>query len=254
MVDAADDWTIGYFDDWYMQLLGFPPDEISDREVDSLCNLLQPPPARVLDAACGPGRHASRLAARDYDVVGLDSSAYFCGLLRDAAAARGVNVDVIEADLREIACDGQFDAVLNLQTAWGYYDDDENQRGLNAMGAALRPGGILALELAHRDGLLAGYAPRDWKVLEDGTIIWAERSFDPVAGVNTAVHRWRHPDGKSGQRHHRLRLYTATELDRMLRAVGLVAEAWYSGFALTPLTRDARRVLVIARKPASVDC
>lgn len=40
----------------------------------------------------------------------------------------------------------------------------------------------------------------------------------------------------------------------MLRAAGLVPESWYSGFALTPLTRDARRVLAIARKPAFVDC
>ncbi len=48
--------------------------------------------------------------------MGIDSSLYFCGLLRRAASGRSVAVEVVEADLREIPYRAEFDAVLNLHT------------------------------------------------------------------------------------------------------------------------------------------
>jgi SAM-dependent methyltransferase len=243
-----DDWTTGFFDEWYIQLFGFPNDEVSDADVAALRQLLPEPPARVLDAACGVGRHSLRLARLGYDVVALDSSSILLGLLRDAASEAGLAVEVVESDLREIPFEEEFDAVLNLQTAWGYYDDHENQRGLDRMARALRDDGLFIQEIAHRDWIVAHFLPKHWQVLADGTIVWIERAFDPVAGVTAASHRWRRPDGSSGERRHRLRLYTATEIDWMLQAAGLHAEAWYAGLSLEPFTLGARRLAVAARR------
>jgi len=45
-----------------------------------------------------------------------------------------------------------------------------------------------------------------------------------------------------------VRVYTATELDRMLRAAGLVPTAWYGGFDLEPLQFRSRRLLVASER------
>ena len=242
------DWTEGYFDELYLELFGFPDAERTDVEITALRTLLPDPPARVLDAACGVGRHAIRLAAAGYDVVGLDSSDLFLERARAAAQDAGVAIDLVHGDIHEIPYASDFDVVLNLNTAWGDYDDAENQRALQSMAHTLRPGGTFVLEIAHRDSLVGRYTPHDWSEMSDGTLVVQLREFDAVAGVNTVTHRWQSTDGAQHERTHRLRVYTATEIDLMLRGAGLVPQGWYAGFTLQPLTFDARRLLVAASK------
>ena len=165
------DWTVGYFDEMYLELFGFPDDARSDFEVAALRKVLRDPPARVLDAACGVGRHSVRLAAAGYEVVGLDSSELFLERATRTAATAGVGVEFVHADLRTMAYQSRFDVVLNLLTAWGYYDNDENQQALQSMADALRPGGRFVLEIAHRDSLVARYTARDWSEISDGTLV-----------------------------------------------------------------------------------
>src|ERR1700680_3645205 len=94
-----DDWTVGFFDDPYTQLFPFPGAEQTADEVEALSRLLPPSPARILDVACGPGRHAVRLAGRGHRVVGIDSSTSFLETARGAAADLGVEVEFIQADM-----------------------------------------------------------------------------------------------------------------------------------------------------------
>jgi SAM-dependent methyltransferase len=74
---AADDWTVGFFDDPYTQLFPFPGAAQTDEEVNALLEVLPPSPARILDVACGQGRHAVRLARSSFQVTGVDTSATF---------------------------------------------------------------------------------------------------------------------------------------------------------------------------------
>ena len=248
MTQPPSDWTGGYFDELYLELFGFPDADRTAVEITALLTLLPDPPARVLDAACGVGRHAIRLAAAGYDVVGLDSSHLFLERARAGAQDVAVAIDLVHGDIRELPYGSDFDAVLNLNTAWGYYDDAENQRALQSMADALRPGGLFVLEIAHRDSLVGRYTPHDWSEMSDGTLVVQLRDFDAVGGVNTVTHRWQGRDGAQHERTHRLRVYTATDIDRMLRAAGLFPQDWCASFTLQPLTFDARRLLVVAVK------
>ena len=171
--------------------------------------------------------------------------------MRATADDAGVAIELVHGDIREIPNEADFDVALNLSTAWGYYDDAENQRALQSIADALRPGGLFALELGHRDSLVGRYVPRDWSELGDGTLVAQLREFDAVAGVNTVTHQWMDRQGTRHERTHRIRLYTATDLDRMLRAAGLVPQAWYAGFTLLPFTFDVCRLLVVAVKTAT---
>jgi SAM-dependent methyltransferase len=89
---------------------------------------------RVLDAPCGPGRIAGRLAARGCAVVGIDDSELMLDLARDAFP----DVRFERVDLRELSYQAEFDAVVNWFTSFGYFDPAINDALLAAFARALR--------------------------------------------------------------------------------------------------------------------
>src|SRR5215472_2918927 len=112
-----------YYDVWFRR--GASPE--AGRTAAEVAFLVQtlalPPGAALLDLACGQGRHAIALAQRGYRVTGLDLSASHLALARQAAAAEGVAVTWVEADMRALP-PGPFDAVINLFSAFGYLESD----------------------------------------------------------------------------------------------------------------------------------
>jgi tagatose-1,6-bisphosphate aldolase len=74
-----------------------------------------------------------------------------------------------------------------------------------------------------------------------------EREFDSLSGVLTVRSTWRRGT-RSGDREHRLRLYTATRLSELFAAAGLVVEQAFDGFNDRPLSRTSSEMLLVARK------
>lgn len=145
--------------------------------------------------------------------------------------------------------DYRFDAAINLFSAFGYFmDEAENQKVLHGVYRALKPGGKSLIEVMPRDRLAKIFTSRDRHDMPDGTLVWNERKFDLVKGVNTQRSRFLTPDGKRGRRGPSLRIYTATELDRMLCAAGLQTVSAWGGFDLSPYTIHSR-LLMLAQKP-----
>ncbi len=103
----------------------------------------------VLDVGCGPGRHALALAAQGLDVTGVDASPDFITLARDAAAAAGLPARFHVADVRGLAFEDEFDAVLCLcQGGFGLLGGRDDVPVFRQLVQALRPGGLLALTAA----------------------------------------------------------------------------------------------------------
>jgi 2-polyprenyl-3-methyl-5-hydroxy-6-metoxy-1,4-benzoquinol methylase len=106
-------------------------DARSDAETETIRRLAElEPGARVLDAPCGHGRIANRLARTGAHVTGVDITEPFLAIARNQAAEWGVEVDYRVGDMRELGFDGEFDVVLNWFTSFGYWDDDTNRRVL----------------------------------------------------------------------------------------------------------------------------
>src|SRR5262249_18993816 len=91
------DWTDDYFcASTYLELHPFPDAETTDSEVAALVRMLPTAPCRVLDVACGPGRHAIRLARRGFERVGLDAAAQSLAAARDEDARMQSGATFIE--------------------------------------------------------------------------------------------------------------------------------------------------------------
>jgi SAM-dependent methyltransferase len=248
-MNMSGDWTRGYFDEPYEQLHPFPDETQTAEEVEALAGLLPAPPTRVLDVACGRGRHAVALARRGFDVVGVDTSPAFLAAARGTAPERAI--EFIEGDMRDLAFDREFDAAVSMFTAWGYFDDVTNEDVLRRIAQSLRPDGTFVMQIVQRDWLVRNYRPQGWAQLDDGSFVVQDRTFDQVSGTNRVISRWRTLSGEARERWHQIRVYTPTEVDGMLRRVGLLPTGWFGGFSLQPLALDSRWMVVVAQRDQS---
>ena len=204
------------------------------------------PGDEVLDLACGHGRLAIPLAEMGIRVTGLDRSEGFLRRARDEAARRGVAVDFVLGDMRRLPWRDRFDAVYNVFTSFGYFSDADNQRVLEEVARALRPGGRFLLETQNRDALLGSLVPFNVVERGDDFLIDAHH-YDPVRG-RIYTRRAMVRDGRVRRGQFFVRLYTPPELAAMLRRAGLELEGFYDETG-APLGPRSRRIVVVARRP-----
>lgn len=205
--------------------------------------------SRVLDVACGQGRHAHLLAEAGYRVEGLDYS----GPLLEIARRRGTSpiLHYTRGDMRRMPSrwSGKFDAVVNLFTSFGFFTDPrDDARVIAGFARVLTPGGTLVWHGGSRDGVMAKFLSRDWWETADGTIVAHQRSFDPLSGILSIESTWRGAGKKPGRRQHRIRLFTASRLAELCADAGLIVEYAFDGFKDRPLTRRSSEMMLVARK------
>src|ERR1041385_6420774 len=110
------------------------PEAATAEEADFIVGSLDVPPGgTVLDAPCGRGRLALPLTARGLRVTGLDYSKDEIAAARAAASARGLTVDWVQGDVRELPWQNQFDGAYCFGNSFAYFDDSGNTRLLQGV-------------------------------------------------------------------------------------------------------------------------
>ncbi len=103
-----------------------------------------PKGGRVLDLACGAGRHSVELHGLGYEVIGIDLADES---IEEARSLEREGLEFFVHDMRALYWDSYFDAVLNLFTSFGYFHSaEDDQRTINSVRDALRPGGFFVLD------------------------------------------------------------------------------------------------------------
>jgi SAM-dependent methyltransferase len=235
------DWFEEYFGEEYLLLYPHRDAEDAERLVELLCRTVALRPGwRVLDVACGTGRHGAAFRARGARVIGLDLSQQL--LHRAVGTAR---LPVIRSDVRRIPVrPGSMDFTVNLFTSFGYFNlDAEHARALGEMVATLRRGGFFAL-----DFLNAARVPADLVASETGEL----------GGRPVQIHRWLDPAGQyvfksittddGGRRFvERVRLFTAGELERLLLGAGCRVTHRLGDYDGGALHADSPRVILVGQ-------
>ena len=245
--------------DWWKTFFtrsGFPIAELTltrhtEAEVRELARVMPVARgARILDVACGMGRHSLRLAARGYRVTGLDYSSYYLAQARAAARRKRLRVDFVRGDMRRLPFVKEFDAAINLWTSFGYFlRQGDDLRALRSVRRALKPGGWLILEVI--DG--AGFAPDDFprQCFSKEGRLWALEEMQWQGGKDPAILSERifiEPDGHVRRGTTFVRMYSRARLKAALLRAGFDRVLFSGGLLERRLGAKPRRILALAHE------
>lgn len=193
--------------------------------------------SRILDIACGGGRHARALEALGHEVVGLDLSS---DLLQEADG-----VTRVRGDMRALPFVGAFDAATSFFTSFGYFDEEGNRAVLRTASNALRSGGVYLLDYLNAIVVRTGLVP-EGEEERDGVKYSVRRRIENDRVVkDVKIDR----DGEALSYTESVRLYIHNELVEMLARAGLDVVKAYGDFDGSDYTTDAPRCILVARKP-----
>ncbi|HEU4411619.1 MAG TPA: class I SAM-dependent methyltransferase [Polyangiaceae bacterium] len=250
-------WLEGFYDELLAEvLLVREPAELEGTLAFLLGALGVAPGARLFDQCCGIGSLALPLAARGFEVAGVDLCAPYVERARREAESAGLagRCRLEAADARAYVparpCDGAF----NWWTGLGHAGDDEGDRAMVRRAfEALRPGGRFALDYMNVPGVLRGFRPR--VVTERATPlgeVTLVRESEIDLGASVMRKRWAyHLAGRPPVvKESRLRLYYPHELAAMLAGAGFADLRLLGGESSAPLGLDSPRCVAVATRPA----
>ena len=123
---------------------------------------------RILDLACGFGRHSLSFAQKGYTVVGVDITKDYIDDAKREAQKSSLTVEFIHADIRDISFKNEFDVVLNLADgAIGYLENDaENLKVFDRIADALVSGGKHLMDIINAEHAEMCFPRRGWEIGE----------------------------------------------------------------------------------------
>jgi len=235
------EWFEDWFGDDYLALYPHRDAQDAERAVALIADTIPwRAGLRVLDIACGPGRHAVALETRDADTIGIDLSEV---LLR--RAQRVSDGPLVRADMRRLPVrDASVDLAVNLFTSFGYFSsDDQHRDALAGMLATVRPGGWFAIDFLNAGHVRATLVPEGTATMGDTPVRITRRISDDDRYVVKEIDAG---DGRVFR--EQVRLFSPDELETMLAPhltlVGRFGD--YDGGALGP---TSPRAFLIGEKP-----
>ncbi|UPM42204.1 class I SAM-dependent methyltransferase [Halocatena salina] len=230
----------------------FAPEVIekAPAQIDHLLSLLDLPDDGVVgDVPCGVGRHAVELADRGFRVTGVDATASYLSRASERARERGVSerTEFIHEDMRDVSRPNEFDAIINLYTSFGYFEDRaDDERTARNFYDSLRPGGTLFMSLTSKETLAGKFEQRTWDE-RDGTYFLEEHEI--TDNWSWMENRWIVVTDEAVQEFtvsHRL--YSAYELTTLLQRVGFEDVSVYGNLDGDPYDENAAHLVIVATK------
>jgi SAM-dependent methyltransferase len=203
----------------------------------------------ILDLACGTGRHAVELATRGYEVVGFDLSLAMLSRAGDEAQDRGVKLNFLQGDMREMSFEEQFDGIFCWNTSFGYFEEEKNAQVVQKVHRALKTGGMFLLDVINRDFLVRQSPSLCW-FEGDGCVCMDDMQVDFITSRMKVKRTMMLDDGRTREVEYSIRTYGLHELGKILHDSGFkVCEV--SGRLATPgvfFGNESPRTIILAEK------
>jgi SAM-dependent methyltransferase len=206
-----------------------------------------PADLRLLDLCCGFGRVTLELAGRGFACTGVDITPGYLDTAREDAAVENLDIEYIQADMRDFVRPGFFDLAVNLYISFGYFADPlDDKRVLKNVYDSLKSGGALIIETLGKEIAVRDFVRSEW-FRRAGRIVLTE--YAPVDSWTGLWNRWTIlKDGARIEKEFTQRLYGAGELRALLLEAGFSRVEIYGGWDESPYDERAEKLILAGRK------
>jgi len=240
---------------WYEQWFSRDEYEIvyrdrNEEEAVSLVDLIErtvEPIAgsELLDVGCGRGRHAIEFAKRGLQVTGLDLSERSLEIAREKAAEENLNITFIAGDMRNPVGQNRFDGVVNLFTAFGYFEEwDDHQKAVDAMALAVKPGGFVVQDFLNQAAVESNLIPSDTRTIGD-IVIDQRRWVEEGRILKEIVFS---SEGGSHTFFESVALLERSDFESLYESAGLELETIFGDYSGAPYDDESPRMILFSRK------
>jgi len=239
------EWFESWFDSpWYPILYDRRDEGEAAAFIEKLVQHLNLPSGScILDLACGRGRHARCMAAMGMRVTGIDLSEQSL----DSARTRPMpNLEYIRHDMRQPLAGRQFDAVFNLFTSFGYFDDpDDDRKVVLSARSSLNAGGFLVIDYINPDSVLSNL-PCQEETERAGVQFRLRRHHQNPWILKDIVVSFQ---GQTHQYQEKVRCYTSQQLGDLIESCGLQIKNHWGDYELRHPRADSPRTIFICQTP-----
>lgn len=243
--EKAQPWFKAWFDTPYYHLLYQDRDEAEARFfLDGLVNQLNlPKGARILDMACGNGRHAHYLAKLGYQVVGFDIAD---AQVQKARQLENNNLAFYQHDMRYPFNLGSFDLVLNLFTSFGYFEEEETHKQvIQNVADALEPKGLFIIDFMNVHYILNNLKPAE--TIEKNGVTFHVNRYKEHGFVKKRILV------EDGNRNHlfkeKVRAFTLENFEVLLKEANFTLQNLFGSYDLADFDpQQSERLIIIAEK------
>lgn len=198
-------------------------------------------PLKVMDLACGRGRHAAYLNNLGYDVVGIDLSKHN---IEYAKQFENQTLQFIRHDMRKPFPVNNFDIILNVFTSFGYFETTkENWKAVLQVYNSLKSGGMFLLDffnpfkvtdqlIAYQEKEVDGIVFKIKKEIQKGTCI--------IKHIDFTTH------DKDYHFRERVRLITKDQFIGAFKKIGLEVKGVYGDYDFNPYDERFSQRLIFA--------
>lgn len=246
------EWFRRFYQKEFMNLVGFPPQEQTEREAAFAAEALElSADSSLLDLCCGYGRHTFEIASKTgCRVTGFDLSPDFLAIARTEFAAP--NIRYVEGDMRRIPMEAEFDAVINLFTSFGYFEtDEENETVLQGIYRALRPGGRFLLDFENKFHFIFRDVMKEyryWYEFPENQYVLTQSHYDVIREREILDAKLIQNGEVTDHLGYNIRLYSYPEIQKMLSANGFHVLSVWGDFDRSPFSVHSRRVIILSSR------
>ena len=222
-----------YYTKEFQAVIDFYKESEAPTQVDFIVQSIPlKPEDKVLDLACGYGRHSIILAQKGYSVIGYDQSSDYIQKAKTTAREANIGVTFKLMDMREVSISKEFDVVLSMSSSLAFYEDDVNVDILHRIFQALKSGGNFLFDQANIFWLSEYFGinkHKGSKNLQDGRVYDYETTFN---ATNCVLSRRSILVGKNGRKESGwdLRYYTLPELSMIMNEVGFKISSCFGDY------------------------
>ncbi|MFH2035800.1 MAG: methyltransferase domain-containing protein [Candidatus Zixiibacteriota bacterium] len=207
--------------------------------------------SRLLDLACGGGRHAIGLAEKGHNVTGIEIGWYPLSLARERAEKKELTIEFFQNDILKLNYRSEFDCAFLICGQLGHFSPNDSQIVFENASRAIRKNGTFLIHLfgfgdEDKSNFTSWYTEKKAFYFENPSFVHREQYYNPSNRVKIirdfAVDTITRQNALFGVSEKN---YTAHELSQMGKNCGLKLIESFGNFDKSPLKADSRENIYV---------